>query len=226
MSLCAYFDESGHPGDPQVKAFAIGGCIASTEKWAAFEREWNEALSEERIPWFHMVDFEHPERDRDNQFFGWDQSRRQKLLNRLLDIMNAHIVCLGTAQRLPGSGRLTIEEYYSSHYRVCVTRPALFTDSEIVSFVFARHPTISGKKPAQIALGEYHDILVRAYSTRLRWDGRLGSMKIDDARKVPALQAADIVAYELGREQTRPTYERYPMRRLREKRTHFYDLNW
>ena len=226
MSLCAYFDESGDPSDPRVRAFSIGGCIASVEEWSAFDRKWVDALSEERISWFHMVDFEHPERVHGNQFFGWDKARRQRLLNRLLDIMNAHIICLGTAQRLPESGRLTIEDYYFSHYRACVTRPALFAHQEIVSFVFARHPTITGKKTAQMALTKYHNVLVRAYSKRPRWDGRLGPMRIDDARKVPALQAADIVAYELRREQTLPTDERYPMRRLREKSTYFFDLNW
>ena len=84
-----------------MKVFAVGGCLASGEDWSAFESKWTDALSEEGISWFHMVDFEHPERQRGNQFFGWDQSRRERLLNRLLEIMNAHIVCLGTAQRLP-----------------------------------------------------------------------------------------------------------------------------
>jgi len=131
MSLSAYFDESGDPADPNVTAFAIGGCVAPLEEWSIFERKWNSALADAGIGWFHMVDFGNPDRQRNNQFFGWDESRRHRLLNRLLDIMNEHVVCLGTAQRLPRVGRLSIEEYYSSHYRVCVTRPAFFTLSTL-----------------------------------------------------------------------------------------------
>jgi hypothetical protein len=72
MSLFAYFDESGDPADPNVTAFAIGGCIAPMEEWSVFEHKWNSALADEGIRWFHMVDFEHPERRRRNQFFQWD----------------------------------------------------------------------------------------------------------------------------------------------------------
>ena len=71
MSLCAYFDESGDPGDPRVKAFAIGGCIARQEQWPHFDRKWNRALADEGISWFHMVDFENSERQQGNQFFQW-----------------------------------------------------------------------------------------------------------------------------------------------------------
>jgi hypothetical protein len=86
MSLWACFDESGHPDDPQVMAFAIGGCITTEEHWAMFERKWKLALADEQLSWFHMVDFEHPEREGDNQFCRWNSSRRHGLLNRLLDI--------------------------------------------------------------------------------------------------------------------------------------------
>jgi len=140
--------------------------------------------------------------------------------------MNEHVICAGTAQRLPEAGRLSIEDYYYSHYRMCVTRPALFGHKEIVNFVFARHSTITGNEPARAAFADYHGLVVQAYSERPRWNGRLGSVVVEDAREIPALQAADIVAYELRREPTQPLVERYPIRRLREKRTHFLDPNW
>ena len=111
MSLWACFDESGHPDDPQVMAFAIGGCITTEEHWAMFERKWKLALADEQLSWFHMVDFEHPEREGDNQFCRWNSSRRHGLLNRLLDIMNDHVTCIGTAERWPASGRSSIDHY-------------------------------------------------------------------------------------------------------------------
>jgi Protein of unknown function (DUF3800) len=225
VTLSAYFDESGDPGDPGVIAFAMGGCIAGGEEWLTFDSKWSRILGEEGVSWFHMVDFEHPERKHGNEFFGWSDTRRHGLLNRLLDIINEHVTCIGTGQRLP-SPRRSIEDYYYSHYRTCVTRPALFAHKEPVNFVFARHPTITGKEPRRKEFSDYHDLVVRAYSERPRWEGRLGSVVVDDARRIPALQAADIVAYELGRQQTQPAVERYPLRRLREKQTYFYDLNF
>ena len=225
MTLCAYFDESGDPADPHVTAFAMGGCIASDEDWRIFDSEWNDALAEAGVSWFHMVDFEHPARQRSNEFFGWNDSKRRQLLNRLLDIMNRHVTCIGTAERLKHPRR-ALQEYYYSHYRTCVTRPALFTHREMVNFVFSRHETVSGKEPQRSEFTDYHGLVVRTYSTRKRWQDRLGSIVVDDPRRVPGLQAADIVAYELGREYSPAAVQRYPMRRLREKRTYFYDLGW
>ena len=72
----------------------------------------------------------------------------------------------------------------------------LSNPNEIVNFVFAQHPSITAKTPARLAFIDHHDVVVKAYSTRLRWAGRFGSVSVADARKTPALQAADIVAYE------------------------------
>ena len=226
MSLCAYFDESGDPADPKEMAFAMGGCIAPREAWSVFNHKWNRALADHGITWFHMVDFEHPKRRQGNEFFGWDQARRHALLNRLLDILNEHITAIGTAERLPKSGRRSIEEYYASHALVCITRPALFKADELVDFTFARHEVVTGKEPRRRTFTDYYGIVVSAYSKRPRWRDRLGRVSVEDAKRVPALQAADIVAYELGREQRQPGVDRYPIRRLREKQTYFFNLTW
>jgi len=55
-----------------------------------------------------------------------------------------------------------------------------------------------------------------------RWKDRLGSVAIDEPRRTTALQAADLVVYELGRKLTNPN--RYPFKNLDADATTFYGV--
>lgn len=50
----AYFDESGWKDTP---AFSVAGYVSTEEQWKRFAREWNEILGRKGIKVFHMVDF-------------------------------------------------------------------------------------------------------------------------------------------------------------------------
>src|SRR5712692_496291 len=134
MTLVAYFDESGHPRDPNVLSFTIGGCVASCDEWRAFDRAWIKALSDYHVPWFHMVDFEaakRPQRRSDKQanpYRGWTTRCRHAFLTRLLDILDEYkTFYVGTGEYLRDlKHRDSVDYYYTYHYRLCLLHTARF----------------------------------------------------------------------------------------------------
>ena len=66
-TLTGYFDESGtHTGS---RAVAVAGYVSTVEQWERFEVEWQAALAEFGVPYFHMADFV----DHKKQFKGGDR---------------------------------------------------------------------------------------------------------------------------------------------------------
>jgi len=85
MNLYGYFDESGtHKGS---RSFALGGFLGAAAEWGAFQFEWEAALKEFGLPYFHMADFENRLKG-----YAWPQPIREERINRLLAIIDAHIV--------------------------------------------------------------------------------------------------------------------------------------
>ncbi len=56
-SVWAYFDETGHPSDPDVAAFGVCGLRATCAQWLRFTYGWNGVLASEGIQHFHMKNF-------------------------------------------------------------------------------------------------------------------------------------------------------------------------
>ena len=217
VTTWAYFDESGHPSDPNAHGFAVGGCVARVESWKTFNQEWSGVLREFNLQWFHMRDFAH----RRGPFIGWSEDRRRALLAQLIGLMTRYIEdFVGTAQRFPSDRpRPDLESLYYAHYRTCILHAAPFHRREQVQFMFARHAEISPQ-----AFTDYHGLLLRVVSDDERWRGRLGAVIVGDPREYPPLQAADLVAYELFQTLKRPGRLRWPFEQLPPRRRHFYDL--
>jgi uncharacterized protein DUF3800 len=80
--LTLYCDASGKEQDPLM---AVAGFIAPADEWLLFEAEWNQALEEYGLRYFHMREFAHSV----DQFDGWkgQEDRRQGLLNRLVNLI-------------------------------------------------------------------------------------------------------------------------------------------
>ncbi len=88
----AYFDESGTHEDSSVTAF--GGVIASQSEWDPIMSAWLKVLANHGVPRMHANELANLR----GPFRGWDDDRRKRLVNDLLDVYRDHEICLiGTA---------------------------------------------------------------------------------------------------------------------------------
>ncbi|MBI1818181.1 MAG: hypothetical protein HYR72_24640 [Deltaproteobacteria bacterium] len=82
----AYFDESG-THDAKSGVFTLACYVSSAARWEKFTADWNAALRAEGITEFHMADFE----NRVKQFAGWDDTKADRLIARLAQIINFRV---------------------------------------------------------------------------------------------------------------------------------------
>jgi hypothetical protein len=75
------------------KFFVMAALVSSAEEWVAFDVEWRQRLAKDSLPYFHMNPFAHanthPQKPFDDSWIG-KESRRQALLQDLLDIIGSH----------------------------------------------------------------------------------------------------------------------------------------
>lgn len=210
MALWAYFDEGGHPSDAYALAFSMGGCIATCEQWLALDSQWRSVLADANLTCFHMADLAHFR----GQFEGWTEEQRRTMLNRLLDIMEQNEVRkVGWARRLePGQPRPSLEDIYNEAYRTSILYAEHEAHGEEIHFIFSEHAEVS-----PWVYQHRHEAVRRAYAE----SRRLGAMAFGNPRDLPALQTADLLAYELRDHAGEPHRLRYPMRRLAASRSRF-----
>jgi hypothetical protein len=208
MTIWAYIDESGHPDDPNIRAFALGGCLGFPHEWNAFEEEWKHTLLEEGVSWFHMKDFENSK----GQFSKWTKEQHQAFLGRLIEIMDRHVSAyVGFAKPFPAcKNRGTLRELYYNGRRVCIHAALRFARTEKVNLVIAKQEEIS-----QCSYYEDHATLRQHFP-------QLGSIEIDLPKNRVPLQAADLVAYELFKQVSSPQRQRWPFKQLMRKKPIFY----
>ncbi len=53
----AYFDASGHAGDPQKGVYMVVGFLSTVERWLGLEEEWNGMLHRYGVPYLHMKEY-------------------------------------------------------------------------------------------------------------------------------------------------------------------------
>jgi hypothetical protein len=197
------FDESYEhsPETGHATRVTIGGSVASCDTWIALEADWRAVLARFALPEFHMTDFEANRA----LFTGWEKTpdRRRDLLESLLDVMERHLRdFFGTTRELePGEKNETVA------YRLCVgdviAELARYQSRRLndeFGIVFARRK------------GFRTDLVRRAIERE--GEEKFGPVISDRPIKIPALQAADIIAYETSRVQRAGRPERYPFRRL------------
>jgi hypothetical protein len=210
-NVWCYYDESGeHDAQGNLVKMAIGGCVSRLDKWSTLEREWQAALAEEGLAFFHMTDFEkwRPPFDFRKPNGNRDRQRHDRLLNKLLDIMCNQIEAFhGSFVETTGPKRrhgLTWED--------CVVMPIKYAVEEIWD---------SYKEPIELVFSQQEHFPlkgIRAYVTLFEHglERRINDVSFCDPKKVCALQAADIVAYEFAHAQRPGHPERYPLKKLRE----------
>lgn len=208
INLSAYFDETGHSADQRQKFVGMAGLIAPASNWKRFEEKWMEAL---RLPFvdlphFHMKDFA----NREKEYADWSEERRRKVLGKLLTVIEVAmpypIGCIVSMERYRKLSQehkdYFIDPYYmcyQSSIEGCVTflESAKAPDEEKIEMIFSDQVEFRHK-----ALTLYEHIVQR----RTLHAKRGTPPRFGDMRKLAALQAADLIAYERYKEIDRKTY--------------------
>jgi hypothetical protein len=211
--VTAYYDESGEYQDNQLVNMSIGGCVSPCERWKGFGEAWSAVLAADGLTCFHMTDFEAwrapfdfklPSGERDNE-------RHKRLLNALLDLMADHIEWF-----MGFTAGSQIQDQARAHFLAmesCVIAAVTHAVHDLwdqyqepINLVFAKQRHFSMTKiAAAVELYNWGDGM-----------GRIGSLVFDEPQKLPQLQAADILAFEMSKVQRPERVERYPFISLRE----------
>lgn len=207
LKLTAFFDESGHAGDPNVNVVGMAGFVAPLAEWINFNERWKDILTVAGIlgP-FHMKDFVHSK----GEFKSWkgDEGKRKLLLRRLIEIITeTNATPIGSAVLLRDFASLTPEQrsQFLDPYYICFqtcTRGAAIKatfeeQDESVSMVYAFQEEFGANKDGRAR--QLWDTMKHSVSFA-NIGQRMESYASDNpADKLP-LQAADLFAYELCHE--------------------------
>jgi Protein of unknown function (DUF3800) len=205
--LWAYFDGSGlhKPPTNNLDWLVMGGAIAREDMWAALTEEWDDALSPFSLSLFHMADFEAYEKP----FDKLSRPEHEALLNALLDIQGKYITNIFGVTNHTGVYRGKFCKIYRPCLRdilttVCQQASPLTDKDDEISIMFAAHDDIS----IHTVTSYFEDMKAK--------NKRLAECVVGRPEKFPALQLADIVAYELSRSIRENGPERYPLKRMKQ----------
>jgi hypothetical protein len=190
--LLGYFDESGHSAGTDF--FAIAAFVAHRADWTRFNRLWREALHDAGAPYLHMREFAQFR----GAFAAWPEGRRRALLAGCITAINSvPAIAVGAAlstasfAALPEEAQSVLRDPFFCCFQEVVRGVAVaacFTPpGNRVSMVFSRQDEFRSSAQ-QLWQVMYETIDVRH---------RMGTLRFEDMREVPALQAADLLAYEL-----------------------------
>lgn len=194
VTIGIYLDKAGP--DDRIQAVTVAGVIMDSEQVPLFTQEWDEALYDfEELPFFHMSEYESDI----GLYADWlDRGVKAERLGRLIGIMEKYVMAtVGVSVSLDDATYHYGSKDIVTGLGVCATH--LFTmvpqwahlqrnPTERVVYTFEDGDEGRGK------LIEAYDKMYANPSQRAF--NRLGG-KLETGRKDhPALQAADIVAFE------------------------------
>ncbi len=218
--LTAYFDESGHSAT--LRFFALAALVAPSGSWPAFDAEWHRVLGECDAPYLHMREFAH----RLGPYEGWPEERRRALLGGCVSAIKATrpmavgaVLDVADFNSLSDEGRVRMQDPFFCCFQEVVRGAAItgvFEDTDVkVNMVFSTQDEFRGRASS------LYETMLQSIDVR----DRIGCLAFEDMHDRAALQAADLVAYELRQhyqlgceEPPRPT--RWAFREIVEHQRH------
>jgi hypothetical protein len=207
MPLTGYFDETGHSRDPQVSCAGMAGMVASVEAWKVFETDWSSLLQEYSVSALHMKYFAHYKGD----FEGWDEVKRRRFLGRAVDIILGTggmpvgaLVDLRAYRQLDTRVQERLTDPYYMCLNVCVHGAMVYGLFDPVKWSQG-HPFVFSNEKIQLVLDQNHELagfvpkLMAFLESRPLYNGQVGDYTFSSMTKQLPLQAADFIAYEMGR---------------------------
>lgn len=189
--LVAYVDESGtHAQSPVVM---VGGFVGPESLWANFEPDWNEVLSNLKVPYFHASECEAG----NGIYQSLSRPLRESLFDGLARVIAKHKpVAITTAvmrwhwEETKARGIEIFDDPYHSCFEFCLQHLSKWAKfnypDELISLVFERQ--------TQFELGATS--IFDLYNRNDHWGKEFYSLTFSSPQNVVALQAADLIVYE------------------------------
>lgn len=189
--LTGFFDESGHSSATEF--FALAAFVAEDADWATFGDRWRQALAQSGASYLHMREFAH----RVGAFKGWTEEQRRGLLAGCVDAINSiPAIAVGAAtsvadfMALSPQEQTTLQDPFFCCFQEVVRGAAISACFEPpgirVRMIFSQQDEFSAMAR------QLWDVMASAIDVKERME----SLAFQDMRGVPALQAADLLAYE------------------------------
>jgi hypothetical protein len=211
--LSAYFDETGHSRDERQLFNGMAGVLTPTDHWAAFEERWKRTLKDFKIPFFHMKDFASLK----GLFNGWSEDKRRRLYGKLLGHMEtAYIfptgvgISMSAFRGFPEEQRKKFIDPYHLCFLTVIGQTTVFMNNsgmareEKAELVFSNQVEFKNKAHelyAEIIQAPYDTVPMLSTAKLIK--SRILPPVFRDMRDFAALQAADVVAYEVYKEHER-----------------------
>jgi len=201
VMLTAYMDETGHSRDEKQRFNGMAGLLAPTWGWEELESKWKSTLEVFEISWFHMKDFANFQ----GEFKGWKEERRKELYGELL----AHVY---DVRPVPVGSILAMSDYHSlrPEQQQAFGDPYHIGFLSVLSYLTHIGARLLQDFPHEKIATVFSDQVEFRHSAFQMWEdlrdrhndvARLVESPVfRDTRELVALQAADIVAYELYKE--------------------------
>ncbi|MGC2742831.1 MAG: hypothetical protein WA672_06565 [Candidatus Angelobacter sp.] len=202
LNLHSYTDEGGHEDEPNRLYLGLAGFVAPAGNWDVFSAEWLDVLDKAGLKEpFTMKHFAHFK----GQFANWNESSRQTLMARLIEIIRATnatpigaVISLSDYQTLTASQQAALREPFYVVFQFCTRIAAIEATieppEETVAMTYAYNSeygvTFAGK-----AEQLWHKI-----KSKFQHGSRMRSYACGTPLELPQLQAADLLAYELTRD--------------------------
>ena len=205
--------------------------------WQEFSKEWRKALDDESIPIepdkehpiFHTSEFKTrqiPFRD----YLGWSNDRREVFYKRLIDLVNKRtLFSTATGIDLDDYRRFAVDYPASqklfgsaghfasvmSFWR-CRYWASKYSYDETISYIYDRDDTFADE------LRDSYNNLCKDRDRAKWWHFKPGGLRDEDKQYFPPIQAADLVAWEMGRD-IRDYYDGFKLEAI--SRPEFVKLN-
>jgi hypothetical protein len=190
-----FLDEAGI--NKGAKVLTVAGYAARPSHWIEFTKAWNRVLRPSGIKCYHATDAQALR----GEFEGWKPEDRDELVKRLLPIIPKHAVGISISIVMPDfeaalADRPDLKEMFASPYGACfqwLLQSILELNAGATNRVrlAAVHETNNMKREAQQAW--------EWLSEQPRYAVKLVSLSFADKTEFVPLQAADILAFEVGR---------------------------
>jgi hypothetical protein len=201
----AFLDESGtHAGSRVV---VVAGYVISPEELPSLEQEWINVLSKHSLDELHMKEFVPP----NGKYSGWSEKDKRVLIEPLIALIHDRcLVGVGAALEMDESMKTNLElasskapnlvdTPYQWCLRYCTILAAQWADE-------TDHPgliryTLDQGCAHQGRAQKHFEFAMQDKSIKQKY--RLGSIAFEDSKACPAIQCADLLAYEMYKESDR-----------------------
>jgi hypothetical protein len=197
--IIGYFDETKNSHQDFV---AASGYLANDSNWDALTDDWATLLKKHSLPFLHTADFLSAEGVYEK--LGWKEKEKNDfipvVLGEFVDIIRRHTV-FGISIGLDAKKYREITDGHKKRYK-----PEVFCFERIIGGCIGIANAIDEKSPLCLLFDDCRDYSMKAYANFCEVQqrhpeikDRIGLIGFGNDEVIPALQAADVLAYATQR---------------------------